>query len=484
MQPIVIDFVAKTSKAIGDIGKLNKAVGDQATTAQKVGAGIRRAAIPATIALGAMAAGAKVAVDAAADMNESLSKTEVLFGSAAGDIKAWSKTTASAFGISRKSALDAASTFATFGKAAGLTGKDLGKFSKDFTGLAADLASFNNTSPEEAIEAIGSALRGEAEPMRKYGVLLDDASMRQEALRLGLIKTTKEALTPQQKVLAAQALIYKQTGDAQGDFARTSDSVANKQKALTAKVEDLKASLGQALLPVVSLVTTALEKLATWVQNNETTAKVLIGTVAALAAGIVVANIAMKAYTVALGAAKAAQLLLNLALTANPIGIVVTAIAALAAGIVVAYKKSETFRNIVNSVWDWLKKAASYISDTFNPVVKLIGAAWKVATTPLETFIGVIQTAIGWLKKLKDVWDSIKGAIQGTGKVPPILLPKGRTQTAFQTTGITSRSRSASNVTVQLSSSDQINLDEELVARAIGRLLLRSDARNGRAVYV
>jgi hypothetical protein len=48
--------------------------------------------------------------------------------------------------------------------------------------------------------------------LRQYGVLLDDASLRQAALELGIISTTKNALTPQQKVLAAQALIYKQTG--------------------------------------------------------------------------------------------------------------------------------------------------------------------------------------------------------------------------------------------------------------------------------
>jgi hypothetical protein len=147
--------------------------------------------------------------------------------------------------------LDAAATFATFGKSAGLSGKDLSKFSIDFVKLSSDLASFNNTSPEEAINAIGSALRGEAEPLRRYGVLLDDASLRQAALELGIISTTKNALTPQQKVLAAQALIYKQTGAAQGDFERTSDGLANKTRILTAQLENAKTTIGTALLPVV-----------------------------------------------------------------------------------------------------------------------------------------------------------------------------------------------------------------------------------------
>ena len=134
-------------------------------------------------------------------------------------------------------------------------------FSTDFVGLASDLASFNNTTPEQAIDAIGAALRGESEPLRAYGVLLDDASMRQAALKLGLIETTTQALTPQQKVLAAQALIYEQTSAAQGDFARTSGGLANQQRVLDAQMQNLQATIGQALLPIVLALTTAMNNI-------------------------------------------------------------------------------------------------------------------------------------------------------------------------------------------------------------------------------
>ena len=90
------------------------------------------------------------------------------------------------------------------------------------------MASFKNTSPEEAITAIGAALRGESEPIRRYGVLLDEATLKHRALALGIISTTDQALTPQQKVLAATAEIYRQTGDIQGDFTRTSEGLANR----------------------------------------------------------------------------------------------------------------------------------------------------------------------------------------------------------------------------------------------------------------
>jgi hypothetical protein len=201
------------------------------------------------------------AVDAASNMGETTSKVGVIFGEASASVLSWSENAATAFGQSKQQALDAAANFAIFGKSAGLTGEDLVKFSTDFTGLASDLASFNNTSPQQAIEAIGAALRGEAEPLRAYGVLLDDATMRQKALELGIISTTKDALTPQQKILAAQALIYEQTSLAQGDFARTSDGLANQQRILNAEWENMQTTLGQALLPVTLAFTQGLNQL-------------------------------------------------------------------------------------------------------------------------------------------------------------------------------------------------------------------------------
>lgn len=200
-------------------------------------------------------------VAAASDLGETISKTNVLFGESANQIVAFAETASTQFGQSKQQALNAASTFATFGKAAGLAGDDLVDFSTGFVGLASDLASFNNTTPEQAIEAIGAALRGESEPLRAYGVLLDDASMRQKALELGIISTTKEALTPQQKVLAAQALIYEQTSAAQGDFARTSGGLANQQRILDAQMANLQATIGEALLPVVLALTSIFNEL-------------------------------------------------------------------------------------------------------------------------------------------------------------------------------------------------------------------------------
>jgi hypothetical protein len=221
--------------------------------AQKAFGGLSKS----TLIAGTAIAGATVAVAAfayksiqkASDFNEAISKNTVVFGAISKEVENFANTANRSLGLSETAALKAAGTFATFGKSAGLAGKDLSDFSTDLVTIAADLASFNNTSVDEAINALGSALRGEAEPLRKYGVLLDDATLKAAATELGIYSGNK-ALTAQQKVLAAQKVIFDQTADAQGDFSRTSTGLAAQQKILGATLENIQTNLGQAFLPI------------------------------------------------------------------------------------------------------------------------------------------------------------------------------------------------------------------------------------------
>jgi hypothetical protein len=244
----------KLSDALKGSGK------DVTTFGSQISAFGKKAALAFAAAGVAFGAFAKIAVSSASDLAETISKVGVLFGSSAKEIEIFAGTAAKSLGQTKQQALDAAATFAIFGTSAGLSGQELSKFSIDFVKLASDLSSFNNTSPQDAINAIGSALRGEAEPLRRYGVLLNDASLKQAALSLGIITTTTQALTPQQKVLAAQKLIFEQTTAAQGDFARTSDGLANQTKILTAQLENMKTEIGTALLPIVLQLATAFSE--------------------------------------------------------------------------------------------------------------------------------------------------------------------------------------------------------------------------------
>ena len=211
--------------------------------------GIGLAIAGVTAAIGAVGVAAYSAVQKASNLNEQISKAGVIFGESSKEVENFARTANRTLGLSTTAALNAATTFATFGKAAGLAGRDLVDFSTDFVTLASDLASFNNTSVDQAINAIGAALRGESEPLRAYGVLLNDATLKAEAMELGIYSGTG-ALGQQAKILAAQSAIYKQTGDAQGDFGRTSKGLANQQKILSATLENVQTNLGMALLPL------------------------------------------------------------------------------------------------------------------------------------------------------------------------------------------------------------------------------------------
>jgi hypothetical protein len=246
------DAGKKTGKAFDDVGKNANGLKD---TIKNLGQ-----QIAAAFAAREIIRFTKQTIDAASDLNETVSKSQQIFGDASKAVEDFASNSAKQFGQSKQQAIDAAASFGVFGKAAGLTGEDLSTFSTDLVALSADLASFGNTTPEEAALALGAALRGEAEPIRRFGVLLDDATLKQEALAMGLIKTTKGALTPQQKVLAANAVILKQTADAQGDFARTSDGVANQQRILEASFKDLQTEIGQKLLPTFNSALTSLNE--------------------------------------------------------------------------------------------------------------------------------------------------------------------------------------------------------------------------------
>lgn len=255
--PIVADAAVAVR---GDLSKFNQDLKGADKGVQGLGARLKGALTPTGILAGAGIAlgGAQVisflsdATNAAAEFQDTVSATGVIMGEeAVAGLEEWAEKAAEAFGASKQDALAAANQMAVFGKSAGLVGDDLTEFSTSLTQLGGDLASMFGGSTQDAITAVGAALRGESEPIRRYGVLLDDATLRQKAFEMGLVDTINNALTPQQRVLAAQAEIMEQTADAQGDFARTSDGMANTQRTLAAEMENVTIEIGEKLLPVM-----------------------------------------------------------------------------------------------------------------------------------------------------------------------------------------------------------------------------------------
>jgi len=218
---------------------------------------------------GILESGFKDAIKAASDFDESLSKTRVVFGDASADVEAFARGSARSLGISRQSALEATATFGNLFTAMRIGQQPAAEMSKAIVQLASDLASFNNTNPEDALQALRSGLVGEIEPLRRYGVNLNAAAIEQRALSLGLIET-KDQLTPATRAQAAYSIILEQTATAQGDFARTSTGLANSQRSLKGIFEDLSASLGKALIPTATFAVQSLAEIGNGFDTSNT----------------------------------------------------------------------------------------------------------------------------------------------------------------------------------------------------------------------
>jgi hypothetical protein len=205
-------------------------------------------------AVAAVAGGivAKQLIASASSLQESLSKVNAVFGSSANQVVAWSETTAKALGVSQRAALEAAGTYGNLFQAFGLGAPEAQAMSIRLVELAADMASFNNVPIDDALLALRSGLSGETEPLKKFGVALNETTLKAKALEMGLISTSKGTLPQLIKTQAAYALILEQTSIQQGDVARTSDGVAFKMKSFGAQVEDVKGQIGTALIPIFS----------------------------------------------------------------------------------------------------------------------------------------------------------------------------------------------------------------------------------------
>jgi len=291
---------------LADVNSFGKDLGKAGNQFRDFSRGVERASGFAVAALGAIGAAAFDAVNLASDLEETGNKVGEIFGAEGRrQLEEYAATANRSLGQTRRQALDAAATFGIFGQAAGLSGDDLIGFSTELTTLATDLASFNNTDVDQAIVAIGAALRGESEPIRNYGVLLNDATLKSRAAALGLIEDVNSQLSVQDRVLAAQAEILAQTSSAQGDFQRTSDGIANQQRILTARFEDFRTELGEELLPVAELLLPKLEGLLDRLEGTDPERIIELGTAfVQLAAGLTAFNVALKAFAALQGAAR------------------------------------------------------------------------------------------------------------------------------------------------------------------------------------
>ncbi|MDA8139026.1 MAG: hypothetical protein M0036_10270 [Desulfobacteraceae bacterium] len=225
----------------------------------------------------AAVAGLNTVADAASNMQETVSKTNTLFGSAQGQaLEQWAGGAAKAMGLAGQEALDAVGDIGDMFLKLGAGAGQAADVSKRMVALSADITSFKNVSggAVEVLGAMQSAFRGEYDSLQKYIPTISAAAVEQAALAATGKKSAKE-LTDLEKAMAVYRLTIEGAGAATGDFGRTSDQLANGQRILDAHLKNIVASMGTGVVPGYN---DAVQALNQWVEKNDEFSK-QIGTI-------------------------------------------------------------------------------------------------------------------------------------------------------------------------------------------------------------
>jgi len=499
---ILIRIGAETASAVRGISDVDKALGDSMTKGQRATAALGKAALPAAAALGAIGVAAVSATKAAM---EDAAAQDKLAGQLARTTGATSAQVAAAedyiSALSRQTGVADDDLRPALGRLATATG-DIATAQKAL-GVAMDVSAQTGKSLDTVTTALAKGYAGQTTAIGRLVPGLDQAVLKSK----DMTKVTAE--------------LTDLTG---GAAAQAADTAAGQYQILQTQMGELQETMGAALIPVIQAFLPLMTKATDFVAQNAKAVQILIGVVAAMAAGILVANAALKAYQaaqllvkVATTAWTAAQWLLNAALTANPIGIVIVAVAALGAAIVVAYTKSETFRNIVTAAFNAVRAAVAAVGSAFSAmwgtaqsVFNWIVAHWKVALFafgPIGAAISLIaqnfdkleSAASAAFNAITSAISTVSGAISGLihmveslisalGRihVPSIHIPNpfGLAAPSPALAGGLGRSGAGGGPATRAAAGVTINVygavDPEGTARQINRLLYQHARRQGR----
>ena len=405
-------------------------------------------------------------VQGAGDLEQSVGAISTVFGDSAADMLNWSDSAASAVGLSKNEFNELGTLIGSQLKNGGTAMDELGPKTNDLITLGSDLASMFGGETSEAVEALSSALKGERDPIERYGVSLNQAAIDAKAAELGFEKTGG-ALSAEANQAATLALIMEQTTDAHGNFARESDTFAHKQQVMAAQWDNLKAKMGELFLPVLTKVfgfigekaIPAIETFAgglrafgvAWSDGtDDITSSGFAGFMEGMAnnlrdtydwlakyapiwgpfaAGIGIVAAAYGVWAGVSWALTAAQGALKTAIAAVnwPIVAIIAAIGLLIGAFILAYNRIGWFKTAVDAVWAGIKIAISAVVNwlvqtawpVFLAVLQWIGAKfvwlWQNIVVPAWGAISAVVGAfVTWFSTV--AWPVIVAAVQGIGQ--------------------------------------------------------------------
>lgn len=418
---------------------------DAAGKAGKFGSGLSKVTGPALAAGAAIGGIAVKAGDSASRLQQSMGAVDTVFGDSAEQVKAWAEQADSSVGLAASQYGELASTLGAQLKNMGVPMDQIAGQTNDLIGLGADLSATYGGTTADAVAALGSALRGETDPIEKYGIGIKQATIEAKVGKKRLAGMTDEQAKAA-KTQATLALITEQSGSAVGAFGREADTAAGQQQRASAAWEDASAALGEQLLPIMASAAKMLAGVAQWVQKNQGLVVTFAAVIGVLAVAIGALNVGLKAYNLYL---RISAILAQRAWLAalGPIGLVIAAILAVVAVVVVMYKKFDWFRKFVDKTWSMVKKGAAiafgylktiaafviglivnyfrmwiaFYRGIFNAVVAVAKWAWRLFWTIASGAIAGVKIVIGGIADkvrdvmhtARDIWATIWGKLKG-----------------------------------------------------------------------
>ena len=358
-----------------------------------------------------LVAGAAVAVNWAGQLEDATAMSEQVFGSASVAMDKWASNSAKNFGLAKTDAVEWSNQFGIrLRQIGGATAESAASTSQALTGLAGDMASaFGGTVPEAA-QALSSALTGEFEPLKRYGVVINDAALQSEYFAM-TGKKVKGSLSAQEKQQATLSILMKQSSLISGDYARNADGATNSQRTMTAALKDAGTQIGTVLLPFVTKAAQFVSDLANKFSNMSPTMQKVIVVVGAVAAALGPVIWIAGALATAIG------------FIASPVGLVVAAIAGLVAAFVYFYKTNEPFRTWVQQVAADMKEklgmAFQWVKDNVLPALQQAFAYFTSTVLPalVTAFLWVKDNAMPIFQAVGDYISVVFGHVMTTTKI-------------------------------------------------------------------
>jgi len=382
---LAVDLVANSASFRRDLNKASKSSESFFRTFQRgaarasknmamMGANITAITAPAVV-LGA------TLVKAASNAEEMTSKFNTVFGKNSKEVTKWAENYGNKVGRATSEIQKMGSSVQDLFVPMGFSRDKATEMSKSLTKLSIDVASFNNTQDAATMRDFQSAMVGNHETVRKYGVIITESTLKQELAGMGMSRLIGAALE-QAKVQARLNIIMRGTSDAHGDAIKTAGSTANMEKALTSEYLEQSEAMGKLLIPSYNkLLGIGRKVLGFFAGLSDSTKKLIFTTVGVAAAtgGILVLvggfgllSVAGVSALAALGTAVAGLtagfVKLALAIVVNPLFLIPTAIVGVAA-----------------AFW-WFRKE---IGAALQPIAKFI---YDVLWIPIDN-------AVSWISK-------------------------------------------------------------------------------------